>query len=68
MKVGDMVRFTTRLENDEWCDDDDIKPRVGLLVEYHPWEKIASVLYAGKIHRCAARVVEKCGNKDCENR
>ena len=68
MKVGDLVRFTTRLENDKWCLDDDIKPRVALLVEYHPWEKIASVLYRGKIYRWPARVVEKAGRKDYESR
>jgi len=68
VKIGDLVRFTTRLENDEWCDDDDIKPRVGLLVEYHSWEKVASVLYEGKVHRWPAHVVEKAGRKDYESR
>lgn len=66
MKTGDIVRFTTRLEGDEWCDDDDIKPRLGLLVEYHSWKKIASVLYEGKIHRWPGRLVEKAGKKDHE--
>tara|TARA_Y100001973_G_C5190530_1_gene330672 strand:- start:1055 stop:1207 length:153 start_codon:yes stop_codon:yes gene_type:complete len=40
--------------------------KLGLLVEYHPWEKIASVLCEGKIIRIRAENVEKAGRKDSE--
>jgi hypothetical protein len=37
---------------------------IGLLVEYHTWEKIATVLYAGKLVRVRAEDVTKSGKKD----
>lgn len=61
MKTGDMVRFRTVINHrDEvlsaW--------KVGILVEYQPWEKIASVLYGGEVLRLYARHVTKAGKKD----
>ena len=47
MTSGDLVRFCTeeihpRQRNiPEW--------KLGILVEYHTWEKIARILYEGKI-------------------
>ena len=47
MKAGDIVRFiegqihTKQRHLPEW--------KLGLLVEYHTWEKIARILYDGKI-------------------
>ena len=41
MKSGDLVRFQKYSHHDEW--------RIGLLIEYHTWEKIARILYDGKI-------------------
>jgi hypothetical protein len=65
VKAGDMVRF--RLE--QWPRR---KPsdcgmwvwKIGLLVEYHTWEKIATVLHEGKLYRIRASEVEKAGKKD----
>jgi len=37
---------------------------MGLLIEYSRWEKIASVLYEGKVFRLSAKNVEKAGKKD----
>tara|TARA_Y100000310_G_scaffold267758_1_gene279921 strand:- start:3311 stop:3493 length:183 start_codon:yes stop_codon:yes gene_type:complete len=42
MKSGDLVRFKfPEMQPDEWAS--------GLLVEYHTWEKLARILYLGKI-------------------
>ena len=65
-----MVRFVTRnlatrLQNPnqgwetEW--------KIGLLVEYHTWEKVATILHNGKILRIHADRVQKAGKKDLEN-
>ena len=61
MKTGDMVRFRTVLNHrakvfSTW--------KIGILVEYQPWEKIASVLYKGEVLRLYARHVTKAGKKD----
>jgi len=61
MKTGDMVRFRIVLNHrDEvlstW--------KVGILLEYQSWEKIASVLYKGEVLRLYARHVTKAGKKD----
>ena len=40
--------------------------KIGLLVEYHTWEKVASVLYEGKIIRVRAENVQKAGKRDFE--
>jgi len=60
MKTGDMVRFRDVLNHrdnvfSEW--------KIGILVEYQPWEKIASVLYEGEVLRLYARHVTKAGKK-----
>jgi hypothetical protein len=65
MKAGDMVRF----EAPHWLGgagfQEAERPRlIGLLVEYHTWEKMATIIYEGKIVRVQARVVEKAGKKD----
>jgi len=59
MKAGDMVRFTHPSIYEGG--------HLGLLVEYHPWEKVASVLYKGEILRLRAENVTKAGKKDYEN-
>jgi len=48
MKAGEMVRFRTKSKSffsryETW--------EMGLLIEYHNWEKIAMILYRGKIFR-----------------
>ena len=61
MKDGDIVRFrssTVDLANFP------LPWRLGLLVEYHSWEKIATILYDGTVLRVRAENVEKAGRKD----
>jgi hypothetical protein len=41
---------------------------IGLLVEYRTWEKVATILYEGELHRIHASEVEKAGRRDFENR
>jgi hypothetical protein len=62
MKAGDLIRFRTP----HWLGgtevpEDQCPWLVGLLIEYHVWEKMTTVLYEGKIVRLQARRVEKCG-------
>jgi hypothetical protein len=61
MKTGDLVRFSRgnpgRGVNNE-------KKHIGLLVDYQSWEKIARVLYEGKVLVLRAEQVEKAGKKD----
>ena len=40
--------------------------RIGLLVKYESWEKVASVLYKGEMLRIRAQYVTKAGKKDYE--
>ena len=63
MKAGDLVRFWKPTEVFEYgavgntC--------LGLLVEYHTWEKIATVMdNDGVLYRIRAEWVEKAGKKD----
>lgn len=63
MKSGDMVRFKTKGQSffsryETW--------KIGLLVEYNTWEKVASVLYEGNVLRIRAEHVQKAGRKDIE--
>lgn len=61
METGDWVRFCT----------EEIHPRQrnlpkwkhGLLVEYHSWEKIARILYEGKIVSVRAGQVQLAQRK-----
>ena len=66
MKSGDMVRFRAP----HWLGGAGLKEEerpwlVGLLLEYHTWEKIATILYRDEILRVNARVVQKA-SQDCE--
>ena len=54
MKSGDLVRFVYNSET-EW--------KLGLLIEYHKWEKIATILHGGGLNRVAARNVQKFGKR-----
>ena len=65
MKVGDFVRFRNF---DHMADPDRPKEKIGLLIEYEPWQKVATVLYEGKTLRLRANDVEKAGKKDFEKR
>jgi hypothetical protein len=67
VKVGDAVRFSPP----HWLGGagraEDERPwLLGLLVEYHTWEKMATIMYEGQIIRVQARLTEKAGKKDYE--
>ena len=67
MKPGDLVRFKdykVRPIKRSDCGIWEIK--LGMLVRYQKWEKIATVLCEGKIHRIRADDVTKAGRKDKE--
>ena len=66
MKAGDLVRFSRRQLRLPGVKQE--KKHVGLLIEYHTWEKIARVLYEGEILILRAENVEKAGKKDAENK
>tara|TARA_R100000152_G_C6634997_1_gene81399 strand:+ start:66 stop:245 length:180 start_codon:yes stop_codon:yes gene_type:complete len=51
MKAGDLVRFKYT-----WSDHEGWK--VGLLKQYHTWEKIATVIYEGKEIRVMASLTQ----------
>ena len=62
MKSGDLVRFkgwyiSSAKENSEqeW--------RIGLLLEYHTWEKVGTVLWNGNTYRIRAENIQKAGKK-----
>ena len=50
MRTGDLVRFREKHQPWDW--------KIGLLVEYYTWEKIASILCEGEILRVAAANVQ----------
>ena len=51
MKAGDLVRFKyTHADHGGW--------KIGLLTEYHTWEKIATIIFEGKEVRVAAGLAE----------
>ena len=57
MKEGDLVRVTI------W-EGEKASYRLGLLIKYHTWEKIATVLIDGAIGRYRADEVTRSGRKD----
>ena len=71
MKAGHLVRFRppyyiahvdlvlTPPGPGTWC--------IGLLIEYHKWEKIATVFYGGELLRLPARDVQKYGRRYIES-
>ena len=61
MKTGDLIRF--KISNPPRHDTSE-EWKIGLLLEYHTWEKIGTVLYEGKIYRVSARVIQKAGKQD----
>jgi hypothetical protein len=57
-----MVRF--RAPHPEFEDGDAGRPwLIGLLVEYHKWEKIATIMYNDRLVRVAARDAQKYGRR-----
>jgi len=68
MKQGDMVRFRAPYGYYKWDPNERVEDQhrpwlVGLLIEYHKWEKIASILYDDTIMRLPARDVQKYGRR-----
>ena len=51
MKAGDLVRFKyTSADKEGW--------KVGLLKQYHTWEKIATIIHEGKEVRVMAGLTQ----------
>ena len=51
MRAGDLVRFKySGARAEEW--------KIGLLKEYHKWEKVATIIYEDKEIRVAAGLAE----------
>ena len=64
MKAGDLVRFrATHWLGGAGVSEEDRPFLLGLLVSYHTWEKIATILYNGEVLRVQARNVQKFGKK-----
>jgi len=63
MRKGDIVRFKSSglLKHDF---PSDIPWVLGLLIKYESWEKIATVLYNGRLIRVRAADIQKAGKKD----
>ena len=63
MKAGDIVRFRS---SGMMIHDfpNEVPWELGLLIEYHKWEKIATVMFNGELIRIRAADVTKAGKKD----
>ena len=59
MKEGDLVRVTIRKGTTS-------STKMGLLIRYYKWEKIATVLVEGKLWRYRAEDVTRAGRRDQE--
>jgi|MDTB01.1.fsa_nt_gb hypothetical protein len=67
MKTGDLVRFREEIYKRKKPTDCGIwESKIGLLLEYNTWEKVASVLCDGKVLRVRAEEIEKAGKKDID--
>ena len=68
MKARDMVRFRRPPGNvyDAPRHGGNAMWLLGLLIEYHSWEKIATVLYNDELLRLPARDVQKFGRRYLE--
>ena len=60
MRAGDLVRFREILDHGAGLHRPTVysKWRVGLLKEYHTWEKIATIIYQGKEVRVMAGLTQ----------
>ena len=65
MRSGDLIRFREILEHGSGLHRPTVYStwKVGLLKEYHTWEKIATILYEGGLLRVTARDVQKFGKR-----
>ena len=68
MRDGDLVRFRHELTSKRRRDDCGVwEWKLGFLVEYKKWEKVATILYEGNLIRVRAEYVQKAGKKDMTN-
>jgi hypothetical protein len=60
MRAGDLVRFREILTHGAGLHQPTVytKWKIGLLVEYKPWMKIAQILYEGKEYKIRANDVQ----------
>jgi len=60
MRVGDLVRFREVLSHGVGIHQPTVYTnwKIGLLVEYKPWTKVAQILYNGKEYRIRANDVQ----------
>jgi hypothetical protein len=58
MQAGDIVRFKKAHIPEAKPGEATTPWNVGLLVEYHTWEKIATILYDGEVLRISAANVQ----------
>ena len=60
MKAGDLVRFREVLSHGVGIHQPTVYTnwKIGLLIEYKPWTKIAQILYNGKEYRIRANDVQ----------
>ena len=65
MKAGDLVRVKIK-DQSLHNRPHKIVYKLGLLLEYHTWEKIATVLIDGEQKRHRAEDVSRAGRKDQE--
>lgn len=63
MKEGDLVRAKQNTHSAAIRSYTEII-KLGILIEYNTWEKVATVLLDSGIHRIRAEHVEKAGKKD----
>tara|TARA_B100000287_G_scaffold395231_1_gene409920 strand:+ start:376 stop:600 length:225 start_codon:yes stop_codon:yes gene_type:complete len=67
MKKGDLVRFRKEEFPRKRPNDCGIWTwKLGILLEYHTWEKVATILSEGKVVRIHASEVQKAGKRDEE--
>jgi hypothetical protein len=68
MRKGDLIRFRKELYERKRMSDCGVWMRkLGLLLEYNKWEKVATVLCEGEVVRVRAENIEKAGKKDMIN-
>ena len=68
MQAGDIVRFKKAYMPEVKPGEATAPWNVGLLVEYHTWEKIATILHEGEVYRVAAANVQLHTRGEHENR
>ena len=62
-----MVRFKATYQLCGELEEDQRPWLVGLLIEYHKWEKIATIMYDDKLIRIPARNTQQVGRRYLEH-